>query len=81
MELLGLMVNEPNIKSYELHSIQVPTLVIVGTRDMIKRTHTEEIAKNILNAKLSVIQGNHFIANKESNKFNKEVEIFLQTIS
>lgn len=81
MELLGLMVNEPNIKSYELHSIQVPTLVIVGTRDMIKRTHTEEIAKNIPNAKLSVIQGNHFIANKESNKFNKEVEIFLQTIS
>lgn len=81
MELLGLMVNEPDIKSDELHSIQVPTLVIAGTKDMIKRAHTEEIARNIPNAKLSIIQGNHFIANKESNKFNKEVELFLQTIS
>lgn len=35
MELLGLMVNEPNIKFDELHSIQVPTLVIAGTKDMI----------------------------------------------
>lgn len=81
MELLGLMVNEPDIKSNELHSIQVPTLVIAGTKDMIKRAHTEEIARNIPNAKLSIIQGNHFIANKESNKFNKEVELFLQAIS
>ena len=48
---------------------------------MIKRAHTEEIARNIPNAKLSIIQGNHFIANKESNKFNKEVELFLQAIS
>lgn len=81
MELLGLMVNELDIKSDELHSIQVPTLVIAGTKDMIKRAHTEEIARNIPNAKLSIIQGDHFIANKESNKFNKEVELFLQAIS
>lgn len=65
----------------ELDIIQVPTLVIAGTKDMIKRAHTEEIARNIPNAKLSIIQGNHFIANKESNKFNKEVELFLQTVS
>jgi len=81
MELLGLMVNEPDIKSDELHSIQVPTLVIAGKKDMIKRAHTEEIARNIPNAKLSIIEGNHFIANKEANKFNKEVALFLQTIS
>lgn len=80
MELLGLMVNEPNIKFDELHSIQAPTLVIAGTRDMIKKSHTEEIAKNILNAKLSMIQGDHFIANKEPDQFNQEVAVFLQTI-
>ena len=80
MELLGLMVNDPNIKSDELHAIQVPTLVIAGRKDMVKRVHTEEIARNIPNAKLSIIQGDHFIANKESDKFNKEVELFLQTI-
>ena len=80
MELLGLMVNEPNIKPYELRSIQVPTLVIAGTKDMIKRAHTEEIAENIPNAKLSIIQGNHFIANKKADRFNKEVELFLEPI-
>lgn len=77
MELLGLMVNEPNIKPKALHSIHVPTLVIAGTRDMIKRVHTEEIANNIPNAKLSIIKGNHFIANKSPERFNKEVELFL----
>lgn len=80
MELLGLMVNEPNIKFDELLSIQVPTLVIAGTKDMIKKSHTEEIAKNIPNAKLSIIQGDHFIANREPDQFNQEVAIFLQTI-
>lgn len=76
MELLGLMVHEPDIKPEELHSIQVPTLVIAGTKDMIKRNHTEEIAENIPGAALSMIQGDHFIANKEPDHFNKEVELF-----
>lgn len=80
MELLGLMVHEPNINTDELSSIQIPTLVIAGTRDMIKEVHTEEIAKNIPNAKLSIIKGDHFIANKESKKFNRELEKFLETI-
>ena len=81
MELLGLMANDPNIKLDELHAIQVQTLVIAGTKDMIKRTHTEEIAENIPNAKLSIIQGNHFIASKKADRFNKEVELFLEPIS
>lgn len=80
MELLGLMVNEPNIKPEELHFIQASTLVIAGKNDMIKRIHTETIANNIPNAKLSIIQGDHFIANKNSEQFNKEVELFLQSI-
>ncbi len=77
MELLGLMVNEPNIKIEEIHSIQIPTLVIAGKNDMIKEKHTREIAYNIQNAELSIISGNHFIANKESERFNREVEKFL----
>lgn len=77
MELLGLMVNEPNIKIEEIHSIKLPTLVIAGKNDIIKESHTREIADNIPNAKLSIIKGNHFIANKESKAFNQEVEKFL----
>ena len=74
------MVNEPNINPSELSQITVPTLVICGTRDMIKESHTKEIAKNIPNANLSIIKGDHFIANKEYEAFNKKVEEFLQSL-
>ena len=78
-EMLGLMVHEPNIERNELSKITAPTLVICGNRDMIKESHTKEIAENIPNAKLSM-KGNHFIANKRYAAFNKEVEDFLQII-
>lgn len=76
-EMLGLMVNDPNIEPSELSKITAPTLVICGRNDMIKESHTKEIAENISNAKLSIIKGNHFIANKRYVTFNKEVEDFL----
>ena len=79
-EMLGLMVNEPNIEPSELSKITAPTLVICGKNDMIKESHTKEIAENIPNAKLSIMKGNHFIANKRYTAFNKEVEDFLKTI-
>ena len=79
-EMLGLMVNDPNIELSELSKITVPTLIICGRNDMIKESHTKEIAENIPNAKLSIIKGNHFIANKKYVIFNKEVEDFLQTV-
>lgn len=77
-EMLGLMVNEPNIELDELSKITAPTLVICGSNDMIKASHTKEIAEKIPNAKLSIIKGDHFIANKRHDAFNKEVEAFLQ---
>lgn len=77
MELLGLMVNEPNIKMEEIRSIKIPTLVIAGKHDIIKESHTREIANNIPNAKLSIMKGNHFVANKQPEVFNQEVEKFL----
>ena len=76
--MLGLMVNEPNIERNELSKIIAPTLVICGSNDMIKESHTKEIAENIPNAKLSIMKGNHFIANKRYAVFNKVVEAFLQ---
>lgn len=79
-ELLGLMVNEPNISPCELAKITAPTLVICGTRDMIKEAHTKEIAANIPNATLKIIKGDHFIANKNPAEFNRAVDEFLKTI-
>ncbi len=76
-EILGLMVNDPNVDPAELSRIKCPTLVIVGNKDMIKDKHTRLIAQSIPGAKLSIIPGNHFIANKNPDTFNHEVLEFL----
>ena len=79
-ELLGLMVNEPNIRPEELGAINAPTLVAAGTRDMVKRSHTELIAGSIPGAKLAIIEGDHFVAGKEPGRFNGVVEEFLREV-
>ena len=76
-EMLGLMVNDPNVKAEEISCIQNPTLVIAGEKDMIKDSHTRLIAKSIPGAMLSIIPGNHFIANKNPDTFNEVVLRFL----
>lgn len=79
-EMLGLMVNDPNIEPCELSQITSPTLVICGTKDLIKESHTKEIAGCIPNARLTIIEGNHFIANKCPAEFNQAVDSFLRTV-
>lgn len=79
-EMLGLMVNEPNIKPSELSLITMPALVICGTKDMIKESHTKEIAEHLPNAKLTIVRENHFIANKNPAAFNQAVDAFLKMI-
>ena len=79
-EILGLMVNEPNIKVKSLHLINLPTLVIVGKKDLIKENHSRLISENIKGSELSIIEGNHFIASKNPEEFNQEVERFLNKI-
>ena len=77
-ELLGLMVNDPAVAPEELAKIRARTLVIAGTRDMIKEAHTRLIAAHIKDAQLVFIEGDHFIANKCPEAFNKAVLAFLQ---
>jgi pimeloyl-ACP methyl ester carboxylesterase len=76
-ELLGLMVNDPALKPEELALIKAPTLVIAGTRDMIKDSHTRLIAGSIAGSKLVLIEGDHFIAGKCPEEFNRTVLDFL----
>lgn len=78
-ELLGLMVHEPRIHPEELAALNCPTLVIAGSNDMIKDAHTRLIAHSIQNAILKILPGDHFIANKNSQLFNKTVKDFLGT--
>ncbi len=78
-EMLGLMVNEPNVAPTELAGIRAKTLVIAGTRDMIKEAHTRLIAESIPDARLVFVKGNHFIANRNPAEFNRAVLDFLQS--
>ena len=78
MEMLGLMVNEPRLTPRQLATLEVPVLVIAGTRDMIKRSHTEALARAIPRSTLVFIRGNHFIARKKPEAFNRAVDDFLR---
>ena len=76
-EMLGLMVNDPNVPPEELARIRAKTLVIAGTRDMIKESETRRIASGIRDAKLVLMEGTHFIAAKKPAEFNRAVLGFL----
>ena len=77
MELLQLMVKEPDIEPERLHGLFIKTLVIAGTRDMIKDSHTRMIYESLPRAQLALIPGDHFIAAKNPDRFNETVERFL----
>lgn len=77
MEMLGLMVDQPNLTDKELAQITAQTLVIAGTHDLIKASHTRYIAQHIPRSQLALIPGNHFVANKNPEPFNRAVMDFL----
>ena len=77
-EILGLMVNDFGISEEHLRQIQAETLVLAGTGDMIKESHTRMIAETIPQAKLMFLEGDHFLPMKRANAFNRAVEAFLK---
>ena len=77
-EMLGLMTNDPNVTPEELKTVQARTLVIAGTKDMIRESHTRLIAECIPDSQLVFIDGGHFIANKKADEFNRAVLDFLK---
>ena len=82
-ELLGLMVNDPDIRPEELSEnrdpefIRIPKLVIAGDKDMIKDEHTRLIYASLPNAQIRVMKGSHFIAKESPDEFNRIVGEFL----
>ena len=78
-EMLGLMVNDPDVSPEDLAGIRAKTLVIAGTRDMIREEHTRMIAECIPNSRLVFLKGTHFIANRHPGEFNRAVLDFLRS--
>ncbi|MGN1176775.1 MAG: alpha/beta fold hydrolase [Roseburia sp.] len=77
-DLYGLMVNEPNIQPKQLQNLNIRTLVIAGTNDIIKESHSILIYENLPNAELVFVQGEHSIANEKYEEFNTRVGEFLR---
>ena len=76
-EMLGLMVEEPHIDPAELARLTMPVLVVAGTKDMIKDSHTRLIYNSLPNAQLAILEGDHYLANKRHKAFNAMVKCFL----
>ena len=55
--LTQMILNEPDISEEELASIQIPVLVTAGSDDIVKREHTEMIARSIPDAELMIFEG------------------------
>jgi pimeloyl-ACP methyl ester carboxylesterase len=56
-EQLRLMLRPPGITHGDLARIAVPTLVLIGSRDVIRRSHSRMIARVVPGAQLLVIRG------------------------
>lgn len=54
---IKMMLTEPNIKKTDLEKIIIPTLVLAGSKDLIKEKHTRLIAKHIPNSTLKIVNG------------------------
>ena len=67
-----------NVRPDELKAMRARTLVIAGTKDMIKEDHTRLIASAIPDSELRFIKGDHFIANKNPEEFNQAVLGFMK---
>ena len=77
-EMLGLMVNDPNVRKEDLKMIRARTLVIAGTKDVIRESETCIIAKCIPDSRLVILKGSHFIASENPKEFNSAVLDFLK---
>ena len=55
--LIELMLNNPNISHEELHTINIPTLILAGEDDLVKDAHTQSIHRNIANSQMQIIEG------------------------
>ncbi len=78
-EMVALMVHEPSISPDDLADMDIPTLVLVGSRDAIKREHSQLIADSIKGARLVVIDGGHGIVKSNSAEYIEALTDFYKS--
>lgn len=79
LQIINLMLHDIGVSRSDLRRISQKTLVIVGRYDIIKRSHSIYLAKEIPNASFVLVakQG-HSFAKKDPKTFNQEILRFLK---
>lgn len=54
---LKMMLREPNIPTSALQAVQIPVLLLAGSKDLIKRGHLKLIANNMPHCSLNILEG------------------------
>ena len=75
--LYYIMLHEPHITKEELEQITAPTLVLVGTEDLIRESESKYIKKSIPNSEIVFVLGNHFIVKNNTKDYIFAVEKIL----
>lgn len=76
LDLLTLMVKEPNLTAADLAKIPAPSLVLVGSHDAIKLSHTEYIASCLPVSRLKIVEGGHNIVKSNSADYIAALDAF-----
>ena len=77
-DVFGLMVRRYGVSLDDLKRLTMPTLIIVGERDMVRNSQTKEMAARIPHCRVEVFRdGDHFVAAKQPSRFNRTVIEFL----
>ncbi len=76
LDLLTLMIKEPNITPEQLGKMNVPALVLVGSHDVIDKNHTKMIADSLPASRLKVVEGGHGIVKSNSKDYIDALEDF-----
>lgn len=79
VRLLQLMIDEPKITKEQLNKIKAKVFVVAGENDLVLRSHTEYIAKEIPNSKLKIYKGaSHGVPVERAEELSKDVIKFIK---
>jgi pimeloyl-ACP methyl ester carboxylesterase len=77
-ERLALMTEDPHIEPADLARVDVPTLVVVGRRDVVRPGHSLLIATSLANARLTMVErAGHMLPVTHPRPLTRLVEGFL----
>lgn len=79
IRLQQLMIDEPKITKKQLNQIKAKVFVLAGENDLILRSHTEYIAREIPNSRMKIYEGaSHGVPIERAEELCKDVIEFLK---